>query len=288
MSRRNAEILLVAVILARSTSFVLNKYTLGGMGPFNLLAVRFLLASLLLLPMLWKRRGNLTRSAGVKGVLLGLALFAMLTAELIALQTTSSSLTSFLENTAIVLVPLVSALLLRRWPGTAELFSAVVAMAGVGLLTLGSGLQLSGGVAWCLLAAAFYTGLILLTDRFSHQEDSLLLGIIQVMSLGVAALGASWLFETPRLPGSGTEWGAILVLAVVCTGFGFTLQPVAQSHTTAERAGLFCALSPAFSGALGYLLLGERFGVQGFLGAALILGSIFLTQILENRTAKKE
>ena len=79
MSRRNAEILLAAVILARSTSFVLNKYTLGGMGPFNLLAVRFLLASLLLLPMLWKHRGNLTRLAGVKGILLGVALFAMLT-----------------------------------------------------------------------------------------------------------------------------------------------------------------------------------------------------------------
>ncbi len=52
-------------------------------------------------------------------------------------------------------------------------------------------------------------------------------------------------FETPRLPQTGMEWGMVLALAIGCTGFGFTLQPVAQSHTSAERAGLFRALGPA-------------------------------------------
>lgn len=283
MQRKHAEILLAAVILARSTSFILNKYTLGRMEPFNLLAVRFLLATLLLMPMLWNRRNHLSTKVVLKGVILGIALFTMLTAELIGLQTTSSAVTSFLENTAIVLVPLFSALLRRWWPKPAELASAGVAMVGVGLLTLGSGVQFSSGTAWCLLAAIFYAALIILTDRFSHQDDSLLLGIIQVITLGVVALAASCLFEMPRLPDGGGEWGSILALAVVCTGFGFTLQPVAQSRTTAERAGLFCALSPAFSGILGYLVLRERLGVQGFVGAILVLISIFFAQILENQ-----
>lgn len=287
MNRRNAEILLAAVILARSTSFMLNKYTLGSMGPFNLLAVRFLLASILLLPMFWKRRSKLSVRTAFKGIGLGIALFAMLTAELLGLQTTSSSVTSFVENTAIVLVPLFSALLLRRWPTASSLVSAGVAMVGVGLLTLGSGVQITGGIAWCMLAAVLYAVLILLTDRFSHQEDSMLLGMIQVMSLGLIALGVSCLLEQPRIPETTVEWGSIVILAMVCTGFGFTLQPVAQSYTTAERAGLFCALSPAFSGILGYLFLNESFGVQGLLGALLVLFGIFLVQILEHRKERK-
>lgn len=86
---------------------------------------------------------------------------------------------------------------------------------------------------------------IIATDRFSHHDDPLTVGIVQVGVLGVLALIAACCFETPRLPQTGMEWGMVLALAIVCTGFGFTLQPVAQSHTSAERAGLFCALRHA-------------------------------------------
>ena len=48
MSVRRAEVLLAAVIIARSTSFVFNKIGLGTMSAFNMLAVRFLLAFVLL------------------------------------------------------------------------------------------------------------------------------------------------------------------------------------------------------------------------------------------------
>ena len=48
MSEKRAELLLACVIIARSTSFVFNKLGLGTMTAFNLLAVRFLLAFLLL------------------------------------------------------------------------------------------------------------------------------------------------------------------------------------------------------------------------------------------------
>lgn len=44
MTRTQAELLLAAVIIARSTSYVLTKVGLQDMGKFTLLAVRFLLA----------------------------------------------------------------------------------------------------------------------------------------------------------------------------------------------------------------------------------------------------
>lgn len=44
MKRRQAEILLASVILARSTSFLFSKTALEEMGLFELLALRFLLA----------------------------------------------------------------------------------------------------------------------------------------------------------------------------------------------------------------------------------------------------
>ena len=68
----------------------------------------------------------------------------------------------------------------------------------------------------------------------------------------------------------------ILMLALVCTGFGYTLQPVAQSHTSVERAGLLCALSPVFASLIGAIFLHERMTPTGLVGAGLILLSLFL------------
>ena len=96
--------------------------------------------------------------------------------------------------------------------------------------------------------------------------------MVQVGFLGALALIASFLFETPHLPGSGTEWLVVLALALVCSGFGFTLQPVAQSGTTADHAALFCALNPFVAAALGAVCFHEHFGIAGLLGGAGVAG----------------
>ena len=114
-----------------------------------------------------------------------------------------------------------------------------------------------------------------------------MLGVLQIGVMGVLSLAASFLFESPRMPAGLTEWAPLAVLIIVCTIFGFTLQPVAQSKTSAEKAGVFCALNPAASAVLGTVFLHEHLGVSGFAGAVLILLSIFLPQLWEKRFHKK-
>lgn len=203
-------------------------------------------------------------------------------AELTALKTTDSSMVSLLENTAIILVPLLEAVLLRRLPTLVSLASAGVAVLGVALLTVQTG-GFTGGVGYGLLAALLYAAAIIATDRFSHHDDPLTVGIVQVGVLGLLALLATCCFETPRLPQTGMEWGMVLALAIVCTGFGFTLQPVAQSHTSAERAGLFCALSPACATLFGAVLLHEKITLLGAAGILLILSSLLLPHLMKGK-----
>ena len=155
---------------------------------------------------------------------------------------------------------------------------------GVGLLTLSDGsLRMETGELFALAAAVLYAGAILLTDRFAHEDDGLMLGILQVGFLGLLALAASFVFEAPRLPAAPAEWGLVAVLALVCTGFGFTLQPVAQSRLSAERAGLFCALNPAFAALLGVLFLREPLTLPGIVGAGLILSSLLIPNLQKER-----
>ena len=256
MTQKKAEILLAAVIAARATSLLFSKIAMNGMGIFNLLAARFLMAFVLLAVVFFKRLRHIKRHTLVRGAIMGGLFFLMLSTELTGLKSTPSSTVSLLENTAIILVPMAEAVLRHKLPKAA-----------------------TPGMVLAVMAAVLYAAAIITTDRFSHEDDPLTLGIVQVGTLGLLALVSSFVFEAPHLPQSGTQWLMIAGLAVICTGFGFTLQPVAQSHTTAQRAGLFCALSPACATLLGAAVLREHISVMGMCGIALILLSLLVPQL---------
>lgn len=254
MTRTQAELLLAAVIIARSTSYVLTKVGLQDMGKFTLLAVRFLLAFAFLAVLFWRRLLQIDRRTLLSGLAMGGIYFCVMTAELTALKTVETSTVSFVTNTAVVIVPLVQAVLSRRWPEHRVLLGALACLLGVALLTLRNGLTLTPGVGYCILEAFLYSAAILVTDRLTHAgADPLLSGVVQVGFLGV------------------------LALALVCSGFGFTLQPVAQSGTTADHAALFCALNPFVAATLGAVCFHEHFGLAGLLGGALILAGILVS-----------
>ena len=287
-SRSRAELLLAGVITARSTSYLFSKLIMQSMSMFNMLGIRFLLAFTLLLILFFKRIRKINRKTFAAGAVMGCLYFLVMTAELNGLKRTSSGNVSFLENTAIVIVPLLQAVLLRRFPRWKAVICALLCLIGVGFLTIGSGMAFGAGEMFCMLAAFLYACAILTTDRLTHgNSDSLASGIVQVGMIGTLSLTASLLFEAPRLPSGMLEWTGIVMLAVVCSGFGFTLQPVAQSGTTAERAGMFCALNPMVATILGIVFLHEAFTVQSAVGGGLILAGILISELPEPKPKEK-
>ena len=113
---RQAEMLLAGIIAARATSFLFSKMLLADMGPFSLLGLRFLLAFAVLAVVFHRPLMRASRRALRAGCVLGAIFFTTMSLELNALVTAPSSTVSFLENLAIVLVPVTGAALLRRRP----------------------------------------------------------------------------------------------------------------------------------------------------------------------------
>ncbi|WP_455652488.1 DMT family transporter [Phascolarctobacterium sp.] len=281
MTRRQAELLLAAVVIARSTSFLFSKLCMAEMEPFTLMGIRFLLSFGILALLFRKRLSRLTPAAVWGGVVMGVVLFGMMSAEMNGLKTTESSTAAFLENTAIVLVPLFEAALHCRLPQFWTVASVTVTMSGIGLLTLRGGtLALGEGELLCLVGAVLYAAMIIIIDRFSRKSDPLTLGILQIGVVGLLGLLAAFAVEQPRLPASTLEWGSIMMLVLVSSVFGFTYQPVAQRYTTSERAGVLSALNPLCAGILGWLVLEEQFGWQGLVGAVLVLLGITIPPLV--------
>lgn len=246
MTAKQATALLAAVIAARATSFLFSKMLVGSLQPFDLLAVRFLIAAALLAVIFHKRLAALSARALRHGSVIGIAFFATMACEMHALQGASSSTVSFLENMAVVFVPLATALAARRLPSPPMALACVTALVGVGFLTLGgaAGVDAPAGILFGLGSGAGYTVAILATAKLTREDDPIQLGVIQIAVMGLLALAATLLFEKPMLPADAGQWASFAVLVIVCTGFGFTLQPLAQRYLSADTAGLLCALSP--------------------------------------------
>lgn len=274
-SQRRADGMLALVSAAWGSSYLLMKIGLHGIPPFCLIAFRFGIAfaavALLFFPRLKQSTG---RTLGC-GALLGLILFGVFAFLLHGLETTTASSAGFLTGTTVVLVPLFHALLSRKLPEQPVLLGVLLTMAGIGFLTLRQSISFRPGDLLCLCGAAAYAGHILLTDKLTQKEDGLLLGIWQLGFAGMFGLVASVIFEKPALPADASEWLAILGLALVCSAFGFVIQPLAQKYTTPEHTGLLFALEPVFSAVFAFLFLQETLSLKGYIGAALVLGGVF-------------
>ena len=281
-SQRKCELLLAAAIIARSTSLIFSKLALGSFGPFNLLALRFIAAFILLGLIFGKKIIHIRRKEILQGMILGVLYTGLLTTELYGLRMTDSGTTSFIENSAMIFVPLLQLLFFKKKPAGTDYVRLTLAVGGIAVLTLGgSGGLLKGGSLLLICTALFYASIIIATARFSKESDPLMLGISEIGTVGGLTLILSLIFESPRLPQTGAEWLMVLALAGVCSCIGFTLQPIALRGTTAERAGMMCAISPMSAATLGIIFLQEDFTMNKAIGCVLILLSLVAEPVIK-------
>lgn len=280
MKPLKAELLLIMVTLFWGSSYIFMKMGLDSMGEFNLIALRFGLAFILAAILFHKRLRSINMQTLKYGALLGFLLLGVFTCITFGLQTTTTSNAGFLVALTVVFVPLLEVLVFRKKVAPPQIFGAVLAIAGIGLLTLNGSLHIRPGDFLCILAALFYAVQILVTSKAVKRCDSLNIGILQLGFAGSYALVLSAIFETPALPSSMPGWIAILALGILCSACGFILQPVAQQYTTPTRTGLIFSLEPVFAAFFGYWFAGEQLSMQGYAGAALVMLGIVASELL--------
>lgn len=289
MTRVKAELLLAAIIVARGSSYLFSKLSLGTIGPFTMLALRFIISFALLYIIFFKKINNINRKEMLHGSVLGILLFTIVALELYGLKTIDSSMASFIENIAIVLIPIFEAILIRKLPKPAVMISTFIILLGVGFLTMeNSTITLSVGEMFCIGSAALYAVMVIFTDRVCHEGDPITLGVVQIGVVGILGLCTSFIFEQPHLPASGQEWFYIMSLAVICTVFGFTFQPLAQKYISANRSGQICALNPVTAAVLGWVFLNEQMGLLKIFGAILIVGGVLYTGSIQDNNEELE
>ena len=289
MNERKGEFLVGLALALRASSLLFGKIAMRTMGPFLTIGLRFTIAFVLIAILFRKNLTKVDAKTLMHCAEIGVFFFLAMVFELYGLQTTPSSVTAFLEGAVVIFVPAFTCIIQRKLPDRLTVLSAVIAMAGVGFLTLkGDHPGFTTGELLVLGGTVWYSLSVLVTDKAAKNDDLMTVAIYQLLFIAIFAYIGAFIFEEIRLPVSGQEWGAVLALAVICSGVGFTIQPFGQKYTTPERAGILAVFNPLTAAMLGVIFLDETMTGSMVIGAILILISILAPAWQQDRKRRRK
>ena len=251
-------------------TFVVVKDAVTILPPIGFVGWRFLLGAAVLMAISRPRRKDTVR----EGIGAGLLLFAGYVFQTKGLVTTTASNSGLVTGLYVVFTPLLAAAARRRAPRLAVVAGACIAFAGLAVLTVTDGLRFGGGDAWTVACAVAFAGHIVYLSQIAHRHPVIALTGVQLAVAGVLGLAGSALLEDFALPGRDSLT-ALLVTGIAVSAGAFLLQVWSQTVIGPSRTALVLTLEPVFAAITGAVVLGERLGGRGIVGAALILGGIY-------------
>jgi drug/metabolite transporter (DMT)-like permease len=266
---------LVAVTAVWGLTFVQVKDAVALYPVLPFLALRFGIATLVLAPFGARRMRGLGRRGAASASFAGALLAGGYTLQTLGLERTSVSSAGFITGMYVVLTPLIAFACFRVRIGAAVWGGVVLATGGLALLAgVHGGAQ--GGNALVLAGAAVYSLQIVLMERYAPRYDPFAFTLVEMLvafaGLAVAAI------PTAAVPHGWTVWGALAVTGVFASALAFLVQTWAQRRTTATRTALVFTLEPVWAALFGYTLAGDRLGILGWSGCAVIMVGILLAE----------
>ena len=280
-----ADLILVLVTMCWGVSYYLMDISLAELDPFTLNAHRFLGAFVIAGIFSWKKVLTVNRTTLKYSLLVGVALVFVYMGATFGVKYTSLSNSGFLCALTVIFTPIINRLVFRKKAGAKLTLVVIMCFVGIALMTLKDDFSINTenlrGDMLCLMCAVAYAVDLILTERaVSHEEvDAYLLGVFQLWVTGILNFMLAFIFETPHFPETAGVWGSVIFLSVFCTGIAFVLQPVAQQYTTASHVGVIFTLEPVFAAIVALVFAHEVLSVKAYIGALLMLASIFVMEI---------
>jgi len=274
---------LVLVTAVWGITFVQTKDALELYPLFAFLALRFAIAVAALAVPAATRLRSLGRSGVVAGAALGALLAAGYGLQTAGLHRTTVSAAGFVTGMYVVLTPVFGFALFRvRAPRSVWLG---VALAVLGLTML-SGVSAGSttGDLMVLAGAALFALQIALMERYAPRYDPIAFATAEMIAAFVGFSVVAIAAGQAEVPHGWTVWSALIVTGVFASAFAFLVQAWAQQRTSATQTALIFSLEPVWAGIFGFALAGDRLGAIGWVGCAVILAGIVVSEPAAART----
>ena len=274
-------------------AFIAQSVGMDLIGPFTFQMVRCFLAVVFLIPcafLLDIGKCSIAESARKwrnpdlwkAGMICGCALFVASSLQQIGLVYTDAGKAGFITAMYIVLVPVLGLFLKRKPPKTA-VFSVLLAVVGLYLLSCMGVTEINKGDLYLMGCALAFAVQINCIDHFAAAVDGFRLNCVQTLTVAVISIPFVAATETVVLNNLLACWGPLCFAGMLSMGLAYSLQIVGQKHLEPTTASLIMSLESVFAALGGWWLLQERMTGWELTGCALVFAAVVISQLPEKK-----
>lgn len=278
--------LMLVTSLLWGGNFVVAKSLVAHASPMTLTMARWLIAVIVLLPLVWWKEKRLVpaKAALVPLFLMGItgvALFNLF--QFLALERTTSTNAGLISTMNTMSIALFSFAFLKEKINGLQLLAMVLSLIGV-VLVLSKGdwqllwnVQLNTGDLW-MVAAVCVWGLYSVCSRWAMQTTSPLMATLYAGLFGVLVLVPFTISNFTFSEIDSTFILSLLYTGVISTVVCMVFWNIGVQQLGATTSGIFLNFNPIFTALLAFLFIGEQLSwLQGIGGITVIMGCYLFT-----------
>jgi probable blue pigment (indigoidine) exporter len=234
------------------------------------------------------RRVGMPRGQWLARLAIGLLMVGQLLTLATAIELIPVGVTILIYYTYPFMISAIVAVLERKRPPVRRIAAMLIATAGLAFVVGVDAVALDWrGVVYTVVGAAFFAVILVWSGRSMAGQDSMVLSY-QVMGIAALAMAAVVVAGQPLAwPQSINGWTMLSISALLFTSATLCLFG-GIARIGPLRASLIDYGSPVWVILFGILLLGETMSAPQWAGAAVVIGAIFLDQILDLRVRRRQ
>ena len=260
------------------------------MSPLYFVFIRYILGTVILLPIIAFSKKRPSKSLFIGGVLCGICLAGGEILQQFGLLYTSAGKAGFLTALYVIMIPLIGVFIKKKtdWKVWCASFLSV---AGAYLLCSDGTINNFGNLGDLLMVicALFFAFQFIAIAKFAPQEDALQLAAIQFFTVAViSGICAVCSNESCSWSGIFATTYPLIFCGIIAIGLGCTVQVAAQKYVHPATSSIILSTASVFAVFWGWLTLGEHYTLANLIGCAIIFSAVVLVQIPSKKIADKQ
>jgi drug/metabolite transporter (DMT)-like permease len=293
-------ILYVLILLLTSFlwggNFVFSKFLVDHASPMTLTILRWIIAIVLLFPLVWKKEKSLRLPKDsilplfLMG-LMGIVLFNIF--QFLALAQTTATNVGLISTLNPISIAIASSLFLHEKLKLTQIFAMMLSFFGV-LVVLSKGdinqlisFHFNLGDIWMIVAVLMW-GIYSVCGKWAMQKVSPLMatfysgvfGVVTVLPFNITHIHVSNV--------NASFISAILYTGVISTVVCMLLWNIGVQKVGATNSGIFLNFNPIFTAILAFLILQEKLTWSEFVGSLIVILGCFLFSYFASKAKKQQ
>lgn len=273
-----ADLSLLSITLVWGASFPIMSVAFKSVPPYSFIAIRYLLAGLILALIFIKRLKRLNKATVIAGIVVGFALGLGSILQAVGLLYTTPSKSGFITGLNVILVPIFIAIIYKKLPDIKTNIGVALSILGLAIMSLNGSVGINKGDILTLIAAIAFAAQILLVDKLVNGIDVAVLTCIELLTVGVLSAVPAVVIEGFNMKLNIFAICAIAFTALFCTIFAYGVQNIAQGYTTPTHTAIIFLAEPVFS-AIFSIFIGDKLTGRTLLGCLFILVGMLVINI---------